>query len=56
MAKYGVRMIAFISKFALVGRKDQMFPDSFVENVTVNRGVNLKLFSDLEKAVNWLNE
>ena len=56
VAKYGVQMIGAISKFALVGREDQMFPDNFVENVAVNRGVNLKLFTDVEKAIDWLKE
>ena len=54
VAKYGVKMIGSISKFALVGREDQMFPDDFVENVAVNRGINLKLFTDADEAVNWL--
>ena len=54
VAKYGIKMIGSISKFALVGRQDQMFPDDFVENVAVNRGINLKLFTDAEEAVNWL--
>lgn len=31
-----------------------MFPDNFVENVAVNRGINLKIFTDLEKAIDWL--
>ncbi len=56
VAKYGVKMIGSISKFALVGREDQMFPDNFVENVAVNRGINLKLFTDIEKAIDWLKE
>ncbi len=56
VAKYSVKMIGFISKIALVGREDQMFPDNFVENVAVNRGVNLKIFTDVEKAIDWLKE
>ena len=56
VAKYGVKMIGSISKCALVGREDQMFPDNFVENVAVNRGINLKLFTDVEKAVDWLEK
>ena len=56
VAEYGVKMIGFISKFALVGREDHMFPDNFVENVAVNRGINLKLFTDIEKAIFWLKE
>ena len=56
VAKYGVQMIGVITRFALVGREDQMFPDNFVENVAVNRGINLKLFTDVEKAIDWLKE
>ena len=56
VAKYGVQMIGVIARFALVGREDQMFPDNFVENVAVNRGINLKLFTDVEKAIDWLKE
>jgi hypothetical protein len=33
-----------------------MFPDNFVENVAVNRGINLKLFTDVDKAIVWLEE
>ena len=54
VVKYGMNMIGFISKIALVVREDQMFSDNFVENVAVNRGVNLKLFTDLDKAIDWL--
>jgi len=54
VVKYGMKMIGFISKIALVVREDQMFSDNFVENVAVNRGVNLKLFTDLDKAIDWL--
>ena len=56
VAQYGVKMIGVLSKTALVGREDQMFPDNFVENVAVNRGVNLKLFTDVEEAIDWLKE
>jgi len=56
VAKYGVKMIGIISKTALVGREDQMLPDNFVENVAVNRGVNLKIFTDADEAIDWLKE
>jgi hypothetical protein len=56
VAKYGVNMIGIISKTALVGREDQMFPDNFVENVAFNRGVNLKIFTDVDEAIDWLKE
>ena len=56
VAEYGVKMIGIISKTALVGREDQMLSDNFVENVAVNRGVNLKLFTDADEAIDWLKE
>jgi len=56
VAKYGGKMRGFLSKTALVGREDQMLPDNFVENVAVNRGVNLKIFTDVEEAIDWLKE
>ena len=56
VAEYGVKMIGIISKTALVAREDQMLSDNFVENVAVNRGVNLKLFTDADEAIDWLKE
>ena len=56
VADYGGKMRGFLSKMALVGREDQMLLDSFVENVAVNRGVNLKIFTDIEEAIDWLEE
>ena len=56
VADYGGKMRGFLSKMALVGREDQMLLDSFVENVAVNRGVNLKIFTDFEEALAWLEE
>ena len=56
VAEYGVKMLGIISKIALIGREDQMQHDNFVENVAVNRGVNLKIFTDADDAVDWLKE
>lgn len=56
VAKYGVKMRGIISKTALVCREDQMLPDNFVETVAVNRGVNLKIFTDADEAIDWLKE
>ena len=56
VAEYGVKMIGIISKTALVGREDQMLHNNFVENVAVNRGVNLKIFTDADEAIDWLKE
>lgn len=56
IAEYGVKMRSILSKTALIGREDQMLSDNFVENVAVNRGVNLKIFTDIEEAIAWLKE
>jgi hypothetical protein len=56
VAQYGGKMRGVLSRTALVGREDQMLPDNFVENVAVNRGVNLKIFTDVEDAIDWLEE
>ena len=56
VAEYGVKMRGIISKIALLGREDQMHPDNFVENVALNRGVNLKIFTDVEAAIDWFKE
>ena len=56
VAQYGGKMRGLLSKTALVGRQDQMLSDNFVENVAVNRGVNLKIFTDIEEAINWLEQ
>lgn len=43
-----------IAKLAMLNRPDVILPDNFVENVAVNRGANVKVFTDLENAVRWL--
>lgn len=39
-------------KIALVYRKDEL--NFFAENVAVNRGMNARIFSDMNEAKNWL--
>ena len=56
VAEYGVKMAGIISKTALIGREDQMLHSNFVENVAINRGVNLKIFTDADEAIDWLKE
>ena len=53
---YGRNMSGVISQTALVVREDQIFADNFVENVAVNRGINLKIYTDIEEAIDWLQE
>jgi len=43
-------------KIAFVGSEQNVWPDRFLENVSRNRGVNVKIVTDIEKALNWLAE
>ena len=54
VAVYGQTSIGKIARLALVRRPDADPPDRFVETVAVNRGINLKLFTDIEQAIEWL--
>lgn len=51
---YGQKMIGKVSKIALVRRQEAAAPDLFTEMVARNRGINLKLFTDIKLAVAWL--
>ena len=39
---------------ALVGRQEYILPDNFLENVTLFRGVIMKVFTDIDEALEWL--
>lgn len=54
IAQYGSMSLTHVGKIAMLGREDQILPDKFFENVAVNRGQNLKVFSDEDKAFEWL--
>lgn len=41
-------------KFSMVANTDIINPNSFFETVATNRGINVKVFIDLEKAKKWL--
>ena len=43
-------------KIALVGSTDAVLPERFLEMVSVNRGVNAKVVTEIEEALNWLTE
>ena len=45
-----------VSKIALVGREPLIDKNRFGETVAVNRGVNIKVFTELNDALAWLNE
>lgn len=54
VVEYGQIARGTISRLALVGRTEDTLPDNFVENVAANRGVNLRVFTDIDEAVEWL--
>jgi hypothetical protein len=54
VAAYAATTRTAIAKLAMLNRPDVILPDNFVENVAVNRGANVKVFTDFEKAVRWL--
>ena len=54
LAQYGARVLGPRIKSAMLAREDQISPDRFFENVAVNRGLTLKVFSDLPAAIEWL--
>jgi hypothetical protein len=56
VAQYGSEKIERSIRIAMLGREDQVLPDKFFENVAVNRGMDLKLFTDIDEAVGWLKQ
>jgi hypothetical protein len=54
IGEYGAKVLPHVIRVAMLGREDQVSPDGFFENVAVNRGMILKVFSDEKKAVEWL--
>lgn len=54
VAEYAVTTRGTISRIALVNRPEVVLSDNFLENVAINRGVNLKVFTDFDAAVRWL--
>lgn len=51
---YGQATRGKIARVALVNRPEDTLPDGFSENVGVNRGVNLRIFTHIDKASEWL--
>ena len=41
-------------RYAIVGNPPLVDPDRFAETVAVNRGLNVKVFTDWEKTIEWL--
>lgn len=47
-----VKHLGYRIKLAIIGKKDQI--NYFGENVAVNRGANMKVFSNSDIALEWL--
>ncbi len=55
LAQYKVKhALAISSKIALLGREPLIDKNRFGETVAVNRGVNIKVFTEIDKALAWL--
>jgi hypothetical protein len=44
-----------VDRIAVVGEEPIVHSNRFGETVAVNRGVNLRVFTDMEEALKWLN-
>jgi hypothetical protein len=55
VAKYGAIKGRQLMRLALLNREDVLLPDNFVENVAVNRGMDMKIFTDFIEAEHWLS-
>ncbi len=56
VAEYGATELRQLWRLALLNREDVVLHDNFVENVAVNRGMNMKLFTDFREAELWLSK
>jgi hypothetical protein len=56
VVEYGATKLLKLIQLALLNREDVVLPDNFVENVAVNRGMNMKIFTDFDEAELWLSK
>lgn len=57
LAQYKAKhALSEVSKIALVGLEPVIDKNRFGETVAVNRGVNIKVFTELGEALAWINE
>jgi len=55
VAEYGATRGRQFMRLALLNRENVLLPDNFVENVAVNRGMDMKIFTDYNEAERWLS-
>jgi hypothetical protein len=56
VAEYGATKRRQLGRLALLNREDVVLPDNFVEHVAVNRGMDMKIFTDFDEAELWLSK
>lgn len=56
VTEYGASKRQHLRQLALVSRPEVALPDNFVENVAVNRGMNMRVFTDFDQALRWITE
>jgi hypothetical protein len=57
--EFGSHLVAqnpYQTSIAIVGNEDAVWPDRFLENVLVNRGVDVKVVTEIKEALKWLAE
>jgi hypothetical protein len=55
VAVNGQKLHGKILRIALVRSRERANADRFFETAAVNRGINLRLFADIDEATRWLN-
>jgi hypothetical protein len=45
-----------VGKIAVVGKEPIVDKDRFGETVAINRGTNVRVFTDMSEALRWINE
>ena len=56
VTEYGATKRLQIRRIALLNREEVLLPDNFVENVAVNRGMNLRSFTEFDEAEFWITD
>ncbi len=54
VVEYGATRRHVLKRVAILVREGTPLPDNFVENVAVNRGMDLRVFTDFEAAEHWI--
>lgn len=54
VTEYGASGRRHFRRLALLALEEMVLPDRFIENVAVNRGMDLKIFTELDEAKQWL--